>query len=285
MRALLLATLLATSAAQAQNISGTLTGSFKSFNEYGQPTVTVDLELMCTLTCTPSAPTLGYGVTGGVGAHLVEAPSEGTGYLSSGFGSDPSGSNVVDSIQFEPGTAFILTATSASCYCGNAFGEGGYVDINSSAVVVPPYVFVGTGSGPPAGYEYTQMINARLRGTETISVHLSGAGVETTQTLTAADYTNNNTIGTVTVTPTMAGPLEVTATFEPYHVTHTNTVMVTAGNGGATGGGAGGGGGSSGTGGGGAGGGGTQQGGGCSAFSGQLGFILALLTLARVRRQ
>lgn len=282
MRALLLATLLASSAAQAQNISGTFSGAFKSFNEFGVPTVTIDLELMCTLTCTPSAPTLSFGVPGTAGAHFAQAPQEGTGSLSSGFGSDPSGSNVVDSTAFEAGTAFILTATSATCWCGNANGQGGFVDINSSVVAIPPFVFVGTGSGPPAGYEYTQMINARLRGTETISVHLSGAGVETTQTLTAADYANNNTIGTITVTPTMAGPLVVTATFEPYHVSHTNTVMVTAGNGGP-GGGAGGGG-TSGAGGGTSSGGGTQQGGGCAAFPGQL-TLLALLTLARARRQ
>lgn len=274
----MVATLLAASAAPAQNISGTLTGTFKSFNEFGQPTVTIDLELICTLTCTPSAPTLGFGVTGGVGAHFVEAPTEGTGSLSTGFGSDPGGHNVVDSTQFEAGTAFILTATSASCYCGNAFGQGGYVDINSAAVVVPPYVVVGTGSGPPAGYEYTQLIDARLKGSETIIVHSSGAGVESTQTLTAADYTSGS-VASVAVTPTMAGPLTVTATFEPYHASHTNTVMVTAGNGGP-----GGGGGSSAAGGGSSTGGGTQQGGGCSAVSSQLTWALALLTLARRRR-
>lgn len=239
MRLLLAAVALLASPALAQAISGTLTGTFEGFNEFGVPQTRLTLNLTCGLTCDASAPTKSFKVNGGTGGYFVSAPTERTGYVGSGFGSDPTGQNTYVSEQFEAGTAFVLKATSATCQCGNRTGEGGYIDLQSPVVTIPPWITAGS---IRAGSDSAAVISAQPKGGETVEVKLAGAGLDQTLVLTPADFgTSKSTFARFK--PTAAGALAITATLRPHGATRTLSVDVPAGSGSGTGGGTGAGGG------------------------------------------
>ena len=276
-RLLVTVTLLASAASSAQAISGTLSVQFTSHNSFGTPTTHVELRLMCSLVCTPSAPTLHYRVATGTEAFFLEAPTERVGFFSASFGSNDTGVNVVDTEMFPSGVAFRTTARGASCHCGNAIGQGGFVDITAPMTVIPPYAQVGV-SKAKVGFEWTQSISARPKGSETVTVQFSGAGVDTTKTMRPADFTSSGS-GLTSVTPTAPGTMTVTAKLMPYGATYTTTVTVDPASGGA-----GGGGGTGGAGGGGdAGGGQAEEDPGCSAAPFGVLLPLSLLWLRRRR--
>lgn len=270
--------LLASVASSAQAISGTLSLQFSGVNSFGVPTTHVELRLMCSLVCTPSAPTLHYRVATGTDAFFLEAPTEKVGFFSSGFGSNDTGVNVIDTEMFPSGVAFRTVAKGASCHCGNAIGQGGFVDITAPMTVIPPYATVGV-SKAKVGFEWSQSISARPKGTETVTVQFAGAGVDTTKTMTPADFTSSGS-GITTVTPTAPGTMTVTAKLMPYGATYTTTVTVDPSSGGAAGGGSGGAGG-----GGDAGGGQADEELGCSAAPFGLLLPLSLLSLRRRARR
>lgn len=247
MRALLLATAVLASPAFAQAaISGTLTGTFEGFNEFGVPQTRLTMNLSCSLTCDASAPTKTFRVNGGTDGFFVNAPTETTGYVSSGFGGDPAGQNSYVSEQFEAGTAFVLKAKSVTCHCGNRIGEGGYVDLESPAVVIPPWI---TASSLKAGYDDAAVIAAQPKGAETVEVKLLGAGLDQVLTLAPADF-GTNKAAFARFKPLVAGTLTITATLQPHGAARSLTLDVAANPNAGTGGGAGGTGGGSGGGGG-----------------------------------
>lgn len=246
MRSLLVVAAVLASPAFAQAISGTLTGTFEGFNEFGVPQTRLTLSLACSLTCGASAPVKTFRVNGGTSGYFVNESTESTGYVGTGFGSDPTGQNSYVSEQFEAGTAFVLKAKSATCHCGNAFGEGGYVDLESQPVVIPPWVTAGY---IRAGDDSAVVVSAQPKGPETVTVKLLGAGLDQSLTLTPTDFgTNKSTFARFK--PLSGGALEVTATLQPHGATRTLTIDVpanpnagTGGGSGSTGGGSGGGGG------------------------------------------
>lgn len=274
MRSLLVAAAVLASPAFAQAISGTLTGTFEGFNEFGVPQTRLTLSLACSLTCDASAPVKAFRVNGGTSGYFVNDAMESTGYVGTGFGSDPSGQNSYVSEQFEAGTAFVLKAKSATCHCGNRFGEGGYVDLESQPVVIPPWISAGS---IRAGSDSAVVVSAQPKDPETVEVKLLGAGLDQTLTLTPTDFgTSKSTFARFK--PLSGGALEVTATLKPHGASRTLTVDVPANPNTGTGGGSGG------TGGGSGGGGGDEpEPFGCStgALAPALGLALALLRRRR----
>lgn len=247
-RAPLLLTLLALPSF-AQAIGGMLTTSFEGFNASGVPTVRLHLKLTCSLTCPPTKPELHFAVSGATRATFLELPTESTGYVSPFFGSEPSGDNLVDSMQFTAGTAFKVLSKSATCWCGNATGEGGYIDLSSNTVVPP---WLNTSGTAKAGEDWGLIVSAKPQGGESVEVKVSGAGLDQTITFVPADFSNTSALKLIK--PTSAGTLNLTATLKPYGASSTATLTVTGGTSGtggggasSTGGGNGGGGGSGGT--------------------------------------
>ena len=226
--------------ALATDINGMLSGHFVSFDR-GIATTHMSLQLSCALSCPVQAPDLHFGVTGGVSAAFAQAPTESAGVISASFGTDDMGHNEKDTTAFPPGTAVVLTAKSATCWCSNRNGEGGYIDITSTAIAVPPFIATDTAEHR-AGDQLTLIIDAQPRGSETISVKASGAGIDQTVTLTTADFGTQSS-AFARFTPTAAGALHLTATFSPYTVFSTADVTVLDASATGTGGGAGGGGG------------------------------------------
>ncbi len=269
--------------AWAQAISGTFNASFLGFNEFGQPTTRYELLLSCSLQCPPSRPTLHYRALSD--CKYVEAPMESAGYISAFFGSNDNGVNTAESTSFPAGSAFRFIAKSASCHCGNAIGEGGYIDITSPIVTIPPYVAINTApSNPRAGSELSLVVNGKPKGAETVVVQFTGAGIDTSVTLGPNDFQGTSSYGSAfaRATPTAAGAMTVTAKLMPYGVSHSGMVMIQPASGGSGGGG--GGGGSEG---GGAGGGGDpvdEEPLGCAAAPGLL-LPLALAVFRRRRPQ
>ncbi len=274
MRTLLLALTALASSAQAQAISGTLTATFLDFNEFGGTNTRLTLNLACGLSCDASAPELRYRVAGGVQAWFAAAPTENTGYIGSGFGSAADGQNSYVSEQFEPGTAFIVKAKSASCHCGNRIGEGGYIDLESQIVAIAPWLTPGSAK---VGDEYSSIIvSAQPRGGDQLVVRLQGGGLDETRTLAQADFGTQKSVF-VRFTPTQPGTLTYTATLQPYGVSRTGTLTVADRSGSSSGGGTGGSGGGSG--------GGDQEPEPSGCGTAPLAPLLALsLALARARR-
>ncbi len=274
MRTMLLALTVLASAAQAQAISGTLTATFLDFTEFGGTNTRLTLNLACGLSCDASAPQLRYGV-GGVQAWFAAAPTENTGSIRSDFGSAADGQNSYVSEQFDTGIAFVVKAKSVSCHCGNRTGEGGYIDLESQVVAIPPWLSPGTAK---VGDEYSAIVvSAQPRGGDQIVVRLQGGGLDETRTLTQADFGTQESIF-VRFTPTQPGTLTYTATLQPYGASRTGTMTVADRGGSSSGGGSGGTGGGSG--------GGTQEPEpfGCSVTP--LTPLLALgLALGRARRR
>ncbi len=279
MRALILASLVAAAAAHAASIAGTMTLTPGAFNAYGGYDLAMSLDLTCSLSCTSSAPQKHFGVNGGADFHYAATGTQ-FGYLSTGFtaGVDPSGSSTHTATSQPAGARYLARAVSATCWCGNATGQGGYVDIDSNTVTVAPLAQVLVGL--VAGSAGAVLVTAAPQGSETVTVHLVGAGIDVTNTLTATDFnaTDNATTKSVAVTPTQPGDLTVTATLEPYGVSRVTTVAV-----GGSGGGGGGSGGS-GAGGGGGGGAAPSSPGGCGVVPGPVLFLAALLPFLSRRR-
>lgn len=278
MRPLLLALLAGAAPALAQPaISGTLTAAFESFDTFGTTNTRLTISLQCALTCDASAPEKRIYVAGGVDAFFASAPTQTTGYVSSGFGQDPTGSSSYVSNSFQPGTAFKLKAKSATCMCGNRTGEGGYVDLESAVVAIPPFMLRGVTAAP--GSEGSVLLRAKPLGAETVELRFLGAGLDRTTTLTAADFPGSQDTLIVPFTPTSEGMVTVTATLRPYGAAQTATFPVGAGTmtgGGGGGSGTGGGEGSDGT-------DGTDGGGGCASTALAPALCLGLALLRRRR--
>ncbi|MFT3706907.1 MAG: hypothetical protein QM817_04490 [Archangium sp.] len=226
-------------------ISGTATVAFEGFNMYGVPQTRLTLNLSCSLSCPPSRPELHFSSI--VDAWFDGAPTERTGYVSAFFGSDASGANSYVNDGFSAGSAFFIIGKSSSCWCGNANGEGGYIDIKSNTAAIPPWVGSTTGR---AGSQVSTVVNANPRGAETVEVKLLGAGLDETRTLTPADF-GTQKAAFVRFTPTAPGTLVLTATLKPFGAGRSTDIVISAdtsssgggGGGDATGGGSGGGGG------------------------------------------
>lgn len=276
MRPLFLAAVVWAVPAVAASISGTLSATFDGFDEYRQPKTTVSLNLQCSLTCPPSRPELHYGVTGSTDAFFASAPTENTRvYFSAGFGSADNGVNVTTDRSFKAGSAVIVKTKSATCWCGNANGEGGFIDLDSNVMVIPPQMLID--ETMRQNDDESIIVNAVPRGSETVTVKLSGAGLDETRTLTQSDFGTQDGVF-VRFTPTQPGTLTFTTTLNPHNATTTGSTTVTARDV-PTGGGSGGGSGSSG-----GGGGSEEEPGGCSS-TGALALISLGGLLIRARRQ
>jgi hypothetical protein len=214
--------------AMADAISGTLTASFKDFTSFGVPRVDLKLALQCTLVCPTTAPTLHYSVAGLVNAYFSAAPTESAGYVTVGFASnvDPTGTSETVSEAFSAGSTFYVEAKSATCYCGGRIGEGGYITLTSRPVTIP--VTFSTPTGVKAGIEDFVIFNAKLRGTETVEVTLSGAGVSQTKTFTQQDLGTQNS-ASMNFTPTLPEMMTATATLRPSGVMSSASWMVAPG--------------------------------------------------------
>ncbi len=275
--ALCAAVALCAATAQGQTaISGTFSANYAGTNSFGQPTVSLSLNLSCSLSCSSSSPTLHYGVAGGGDGHFLAAPSEKAGYVSSGFLSsvDPSGSATSDNTSFPAGSNFNVTAKSVTCHCGNATGQGGYIDLTTPDVHIPP--FIGDALlGTTVGTNPMIIIHAAPRGGETLDVQASGAGVTFSRSYSQADVGGSDSV-MPDLTPSQAGALTVTAVVSPGGAVATKTFDVQGGSGGSSGGG--GGNSSSGS------GDGSGSSGGCSAAPGAP-CLAALALLAGLRRR
>jgi hypothetical protein len=181
-----------------------------------------------------------------------------------------------------------------SCSCGNGAQTSNLLNVDKTnlAVTINPFLesiaLVQDASNtliaydPPALPKGTAMLLkpgclATPKGNETLRVHVSGAGVDTTKDFPTSDAILMNG---VPFTPTATGTITVTCALEPYDaVSNAQTVTVvdmSSGAGGGTSSGTGGG--SSGT------GGGAMQGGGCTQVPGAAAVVLALALVTRRRR-
>lgn len=198
----------------AADIKGTFPAAFTEFNEYGVPIVALRLDLSCSLTCPASSPVLHYAVKGGAGAHFLAEASQTVGNVSSSFleGVDPSGESAYDSEAFPPGANFEVTAKAVTCYCGNAVGQGGYIDITTPKVAVPPWIQPPF-SPPTVGEEMLILITSAPRGPETLDVQVTGAGIAFSQKYSAVEAGGSGkSPGTVAVQVTATRPDTVTVT-------------------------------------------------------------------------
>lgn len=215
--------------ALAQAISGTLSASFASFDQYGGPTTHVELNLACALSCPASAPELTYGSAFVDGFFAAEA-AQTCGSMSYSFisGVRTTGTSVTDTGNFPAGSNFFIKAKSVTCQCGNRTGEGGYIDILSGTVHIPPWISVPS-SPPTPGEFYLLMVTAAPRTSETVDVTVRGAGADYSASFPATDFVSTNSVpgavgkridvpftqaGTVTVTAVVTGGPMATKTFE-----------------------------------------------------------------------
>jgi hypothetical protein len=205
--------LLTPSVSFAQAISGTLTGSHNGYDEYGTPKVDYAISLACSLTCGPTAPTLHYRARSGVNWNYASAPSESAGSVGTAvsYEIDMTGQYKA-TLQGRIGTATRLIAPAVTCECGGRIGEGGYIDLSSQPIVIPP------GLGEPfllSGNEHRVAITAKPRGGETVDVHISGAGLDVTKSISEADFAGNDGF-TVPFFPTQEGAVTIVATLMPW---------------------------------------------------------------------
>jgi hypothetical protein len=274
MRTIGLLGVLLASTAMAQAISGTLTATYLNSNQ-GSPTVQVDVNLACSLTCDTSAPVKHFRINAGISSQYASAPTEAAGFSALySTDLDLDGQASATSTNFKPGQTVFLKATSATCHCGNRIGEGGYIDITTPNLVIP--ALISTETSVRTGDDVYFSVRADLRGTEQVELAVSGGGLSKSRTFGVSDLSQQGFAIDI-IQFTAAGTATVTATLKPSGVTSTATWTVVARNSGT-----GGGGGSSGTGGGSGGGGEPTEPQGCSAIGGN---ALMLLALALARRQ
>jgi uncharacterized membrane protein YgcG len=255
-------------------ISGTMTLTPQAFNQYGQYPLDESINLTCTLSCPTTAPTKHFGMA--TADYYFSETNTTFGYFPAGLMSavDPTGSATSSQTSLPAGASYYVKLGSVTCWCGNQTGLGGYVDITSNTVHVAPYAKVLLVQ--PAGQQTLANVDASPQGSETVTVTVVGAGLNSTQTFAPADFDNNgaHTSKGVNFTATQAGDVTLTATLNPSGASYSTTATIPAGSG------TGGGGGSTG----GGGGGGGSSAGGCAAVPlMDLGPALLLL-LARRRR-
>ena len=193
----------------------------------GQPQVRLKLQLASSLTCPPSAPKLTFSVKGGVDAYFVAAPKEKAGYVSGGFASavEKDGQSEAVITEIPAGSSFFAVAKSATCQCGRRYGEGGYIDLQTAPLGIPPWVNLVLPA--QVGQDDFLAITAKPRGTETVEVHVTGGGLDLSQSYSVADFGTKNSLS-LTLQPAKAEPLQVTATLQPVGATHTFTYPVAA---------------------------------------------------------
>ena len=212
---------------KAKAISGTFTAAFEGFSQFGQPQVRLKLQLASSLTCPPSAPKLTFSVKGGVDAYFVSAPKEKVGYISAGFASavEKDGHSEAVLTDIPAGSYSFAVAQSATCQCGRRYGEGGYIDLRTAPLAIPPWI--GLALPAQVGQDDYLSITAKPRGAETVELHVTGGGLDLSRSYSVADFGTKNSLS-LTVRPTKAGTLEVTATLQPVGAAHTFTYPVAA---------------------------------------------------------
>ena len=228
--ALVVALLVLPGAASAQQaITGTLALSPGSFDQYGAYSLEMDLGLSCSLACGPSAPDLHFAVEGG-GDFLFSQNGERFDSPAATFlnSVDPTGRAMGTKDGLPAGASYYVHLSSATCWCGNATGQGGFIDIDSNEVRIAPLVLVIVDpfvANDPGNYV---TVTAAPRGTETVTVAFAGAGADATATYGPTDFQDSSNQGAVMLTPmpTSAGHVTITATLEPYGVSQTKTVSV-----------------------------------------------------------
>ncbi len=185
MRALLVAALALASPAVAQAISGSIAGTFEGFQS-GIPQVRVNVSLACTLTCDAAAPVKHFAIVAGVKSYFASAAAETSGYSALVLlDLDLTGQSSVVSTNFKAGSVNVLKAASVTCHCGNRNGEGGFVDLTSASIIVPPRIK--DYLTQRVGFPLVVGVNADLRGAEQIELKAEGAGVSQTKVVGVAD--------------------------------------------------------------------------------------------------
>lgn len=278
MRSLLLAVVTCSSlVVHAADIGGTISGNFVQLDQFGRPEVSFSMNLTCGLTCTAAAMGPHYGL-GTIDAFFASEPATGlciNKLNDFAYDIDPTGSATL--IASPPaGSRFFAKASGVTCWCGGSLarGQGGYIDAQTAIITTPPFIQVDKTA--TVGSDIFGSMLAAPRGAETIDFVVSGAGLSSTTTFTAADFPQTSSCPsaapkTLRLTPTAPGTLTLTATINPGAQSSTVTIAVT----GLSGTGGGSGGGSSATGGGSGGGDGSSSG--CSTAPGALVWALALL--------
>jgi hypothetical protein len=219
------------SQADAQAISGTLTASFTRKDEAGVPHVSLSVRLVCGLTCEAGNPK-SFGVSG-FSAFLAASKEQSVGYIGTGLIWDVRHTGIADADidSFPVGVNLIATASSATCMCGNRTGQGGFIDLFSQQVMIPPSVslvldelYVGESPVP------NLIIQATPAPSETVEVKVDGAGVNKVFHFTSADFdvpdsgpvrpgsklmsVNFTTPGKATITATVGGGPPFTKTYD-----------------------------------------------------------------------
>jgi hypothetical protein len=198
--------------ARAEAISGTITGSFTG-NKDDIPQVPWSVSLTCSLVCEPSAPTLHYRMRSGVSWNYASSLKESADYVSTAVSNeiDPTG-QYSSLLTGTHGTATVLRAPAVTCECGGRIGQGGYIDLVTQPILIPPkiaepFMFSNT--------EYRVAVSAKPRGGETLEVTFVGAGLNVTQSLTQKELEASNQY--VSFFPTAGGDIAITASLKPWN--------------------------------------------------------------------
>jgi hypothetical protein len=190
--------------AAAQDVSGTFSGAFTGFDSYGVATVHMDLSLQCSLSCPSSAPDLHFGY-GANATAMVAAPMLWPNGVSVSIVDAATGQASWDT-HAPAGSNFTATVKGASCWCGNTTGEGGFIDLTTPTIQVPPWFNV-LAKPVTVGRDPLIILNATPVAGELVQVHISGGGVDFTHSYSAADF-KTETSGDVS-----AKSIEVPLTF------------------------------------------------------------------------
>jgi hypothetical protein len=297
MRLLMLTWTLVASASAAQTLtaSGDLTFMLTTPLPVTDLATVISGSGVVTLGCTPCANMANTQHYAFQGVQLVyeQAPSDPPAQTGSANQTDTTQTSVNYTMNnILPGQRVYPRLFQVSCSCGNGAEISNRINVDKTglAVTINPFLekvaLVQDAANSLVAYDPTGVPKGTAmvvkpsclgtpKGNETLRVHLSGAGVDTTK-----DFPTSEAIVMTGVpfTPTATGTLTVTCSLEPYGaLSNPQTMTVTDMSSGA-GGGTGGTGGSSGT------GGGAMQGGGCTQAPGAAAVVLALALLARRRR-
>lgn len=187
-------------AALAQNVSGTFFGSFTSFNEYGVATVHMDLSLQCSLSCQAPATGLHFGYSGSATA-MAAAPMLWPNGVAVSTVDATTGQASWDT-KAPAGSNFTATVKSATCFCGNITGEGGFIDLTTNTIQVPPWFNV-LAKPVKVGHDPLIILSATPVSGEAVNVHLTGGGVDYAHSYTAADFKTETSGGVSTKSITL----------------------------------------------------------------------------------
>jgi len=217
--------------ANAADIGGTLSAVFTRKDDFGVPHVRLRVKLVCGLTCEAGNPK-SFGASG-FSAFLEASKEQSVGSIGTGLIWDirHTGSADADIVSFPVGVNLITTASSATCMCGNRTGQGGFIDLFSAAVKIPPNVTINldpvvVGEIP---FPYI-LIEATPAPSETVEVKVNGAGVDKVFHFKAAEFdvpdsgpvrqgiktmtVNFTTPGKATITASVGGGPPFTKTFD-----------------------------------------------------------------------